>query len=459
MTVLAKALYFWRGLATGSVNRRIFSAMVIIAAATVAVKLVAVVKDMVVAGAFGLNDELDAFLIALVIPTFLSSVVAYSFIGAFMPVYIRARERDGDAAARRLFSHVIAASFLALAVLCALLAVAGMPLLKLLAWEFDADKLALTHRVFMLLLVTAVLDGQVALWGAVLNARERFALAALTPILSPVLVIAALVVFPTLDIYAMALAMIVAGIGELVILGAVLARRGLLPLPSWRALTSDTKQVLQQSVPLMLGSLFVSGAVIVDQAMASWLEAGSVAALNYGVKVPAFLCGIGVTALGTAVLPHFSRLAACGDFNGIRHVLRTYTRWILLLSVPLALLGIAASDTLVRLLFERGAFDHDDTVLVSFVQQMYFLQVPFMVIAVMGARLLVAMAQNRLLTLISAVNLALNVVGNLVLMQWLGVAGIALSTSLMYVGSVSMILFAAYRILGQSRTGVRHVHT
>src|SRR4051812_6377952 len=68
LTLLAKALYYWRGFAMGSVNRRIFSAMVVIMAATFLVKVAAVAKDIVLAGKFGLTDEVDAFLMALAIP-------------------------------------------------------------------------------------------------------------------------------------------------------------------------------------------------------------------------------------------------------------------------------------------------------------------------------------------------------------------------------------------------------
>src|SRR4051794_34556475 len=212
LTILAKAVCYWRDLSTGSVNRRIFSALVVIGMATAAVKVAAVAKDVVVAGTFGLSDALDAFLIALAIPSFLSGLVGYSFVGAFVPVYIRVRERQGQEAARSLFGRVMLMNFCLLAALALLLGLAGAPLLKLLAWEFTDEKLALTHRLYLLLLCSAVLDGQVLLWGSVLNAGEKFALAALTPIVSPVLVVLGVVMFPQLDVYALVAAAVAASV-------------------------------------------------------------------------------------------------------------------------------------------------------------------------------------------------------------------------------------------------------
>src|SRR5688572_29157670 len=131
----------------------------IIIAATVVVKVAAAIKDIVVAGHFGLRDELDALLIALLIPSFVTAVIAYSLNGAFMPAYIRVRERSGADAAKRLFAAIMLfGSLLLLACMVLIGAFAG-PLLRLLAWEFDAQKLVLAQSLFFILLPTIVLGG------------------------------------------------------------------------------------------------------------------------------------------------------------------------------------------------------------------------------------------------------------------------------------------------------------
>src|ERR1700694_1462359 len=112
-----------------------------------------------------------------------------------------------------------------------------------------------------------------------------------------------------------------------------------------------------------MSAMIMSNSSVIDQAMAAWLGSGSVAALNYGNKIPAFLAGIGATALGTAVLPHFSRLVVLGDHVSLRHTLKTYTRWILAISVPCTVVFIVGSEWIVKLLFERGAFRPEDTVI------------------------------------------------------------------------------------------------
>jgi putative peptidoglycan lipid II flippase len=258
-----------------------------------------------------------------------------------------------------------------------------------------------------------------------------------------------IVMVPKLDVNGVAVAVVVGAMAELVVLAIALAKRGLLPIPRWHTNIHETREVLRQYVPAASAALFMSGTAVVDNAMASWLGSGAVAALTYGNKIPALLAAAGMTALGTAVLPHFSRLVALGDHAAIRHTLRTYARWLLVVTVPGTLLVIVASESVVRVLFERGAFTPQDTALVTLIQQMYLIQIPFVMVGMLGVRLLVAMSKNYLLTIMAVINFAICVIGNLVFINWIGVSGIALSTSLMYMVSAGMIWVLVHRSLSR----------
>lgn len=452
MTLLAKALVYWRGFATGSVNARIFYAMTVIVMASFGVKLAMIVKDSIVAGSLGLGDALDAFLIALIIPTFAEMVLAQSFAAAFLPTYIRVQEHDGAAAAKRLFAHALVLNLCILLLTTAVLAVIGMPLLHVVAAQFSPAKLQLAHGAYLVLLVMVPIFGLLSLCGSVLNAGEKFALVALSPILTPITVIAVVLVAGREDVSINTLAWAtVAGCGaELAAVGAALHRRRLLPVPRWsRQSGLRADGVFSQYWPLVLSAVIMGSSPVIDQSMASWLGSGNVAALNYGTKIPGILTGIGVTAMGTAVLPHFSRLVATGDYAALRHTLATYARWIVLLSIPVTAAFILGSHWIVQLVFERGAFGPEDTALVTEIQQMYLVQVPFFVLGILGVRALVAMSKNHLLTIMSIVNLVVNVVGNLIFIQWFGVSGIALSTSAVYVVSMTMIWLLVHRNLAR----------
>ena len=84
---------------TAPSHRRILTSAALLAAMTVVVKLTAFAKDWLVARSFGASDQLDAFLIAVLVPSFVIGVVVHSFAAGFIPTYIRVLAHDGETAA------------------------------------------------------------------------------------------------------------------------------------------------------------------------------------------------------------------------------------------------------------------------------------------------------------------------------------------------------------------------
>jgi putative peptidoglycan lipid II flippase len=443
----------WKAWRQRSVNRRIFAATVTVGSFTLLVKLIALVKDLVVAAQFGTSDALDAFLIALVLPSFAAVVIAESLSPAFIPTYIKVREHQGREAAQRLFSSVIVWSSVGLIAFSALLALSAPYTLPIVASGFSPEKLALTRSLFYILLPTLVLSGLATIWSAVLNAGERFALAAITPIMTPLMMI----VFLLLTGRVWGIYSLVGGsLSGLILQGALLVwglrRQGLSLTPRWYGWEAATRQVSSQYAPMIAGSFMVSSTTLVDQSMAAMLGSGSVSALNYGIKMVTAITSIGTVALSTAVLPHFSRMVAVRDWDGIGHTMRTYARLILLVTVPITLGLVYFSEPLVRLLFERGAFTAADTHLVGQVQALFLLQIPFYTLGMLLVRLISSLQGNHLLMWGSALNLSVNVSMNYVLGLWLGVAGIALATSLVYLISFCYLAYVSRRLLKRRAT-------
>jgi putative peptidoglycan lipid II flippase len=226
-----------------------------------------------------------------------------------------------------------------------------------------------------------------------------------------------------------------------------LRRAGLSVLPRPRGGHPAIRRVIGQYIPMIAASSLMSGSALIDQTMATTLGPGGVSALNYGNKLIALFMGIGATALGTAVLPYFSRLVAAGDWRGVRRVLSNYTALILGATLPLTLLLVACSEPLVRLLFHRGAFSADDVRVVGWVQALYAIQIPFHTLGILYVRLISSLKSNRILFYGTILNFSINISMNWILMTHLGVAGISLSTSIVYMVSLAYLAISLHRLL------------
>jgi putative peptidoglycan lipid II flippase len=446
--VLNLALKKWDTWQSQSVNRRILAAMVTVGGFTALVKLAAVAKEMAIAYQFGTGDELDAFLIAFLLPQFAINLIGGSLNAALIPTYIQVREQEGQGAAQRLLSSVMVLSVGFLAALSVVLALTASYVLPLVASGFTAEKLALTHSLYYALLSTLVLSGLATTWGAILNAQNRFALAAVVPVATSIVTVLLVIVMAKhWGIYALAIGAVGGALIETGFLGWGLTRDGVSLVPRWCGTSPAVKQVLAQYAPMVAGAFLMGGTTVVSQSMAAMLGPGSVSVLAYGNKVTNLFIGIGAVAVSTAVLPHFSRMVTVKDWQGLRHTLGTYTRLLLVVSLPVTLALIYFSEPMVAVFFQRGAFTEADTHLVSRVQVIILLQVPLYVVSMLFVRLISALKANQVMMWGNVINLFVCIILNYVLMQWFGVIGIASATSLMYLISCCFLMLVSLRLM------------
>lgn len=435
---------------TDTTNRRIFRAVLVVGAFTVLAKLATAGKDLLVARSFGRSDALDAFLIAYLVPSFVMSLLAGALVVAFVPKFVEARQKQGLDAAQRLLSSTLFFATIFLVVVAILLALLAPFYLPYLGSHFSTPKLHLTRQLSYVLLPFILFGSGTMFVSGVLNAGERFALAAATPLITPLVILGFLELGPARwGPFSLAYGVSAGSLLEALVVAQALRSQDLRFVLKWRGLDSNLRGVFSQFAPMLGGTFLMCSTGLVDQAMAAMLSPGSVAALSYGNKVVAALIGIGSVAVSTAILPYFAKMAANQDWYGCQNTLKRYVLLVVAVTVPLTGCLMAFSRPLVRVLFQRGAFGPTDTELVSWVQTCYCIQIPFYICGQLFVRFLSSIQRNDMLMYIAGVNLFLDIALNLVLMKTLGIAGIALSTSVVYAVSFVLVTSSSVRFLAR----------
>ena len=434
----------WRRLTKGSTNRRIMHAAVTIGVLTLLVKLAAVAKELVVGWRFGVSDVLDAYLIAVLIPPIGINIIANSFSTALIPIYIKVREQEGPAAAQKLLATVMGWSVLFLSLGTALCVVFAPWYLPWLASGFAPDKLALTFQLLCIVAPMMVSAGLCSIWGAVLNASEKFALAALTPVITPLLtVIALLFGGRQWGVFALAWGLVLGAGLEACLLGYALRWHGIGLRPRLSGWDDNLRLVVKQFSPRVVGNVLRSGTNTADRALAGSLPAGSVSALNYGNRITSTLLNVVGTALGAALMPYFSKMAAHHDWDGVRHTLRRYLALVFTATLPLAAFFYFFSTPLVQIIYQRGSFTGEHAELVGQIQAFYALHIPFAIANGILSRLLSSLLATHITMWTAALSLLLNVVLDLIFMRKFGIAGLALATSC---AAFATFLFQLYHV-------------
>lgn len=445
----------WSRLPLTAANRGVLKAVLTVGAFTIGVKLVSVVKESVVAAGYGTSNAYDAFVIAALAPTVVVSLISNSLNAALIPTYIRVKTKEGEASAGQLYATVLLLNLALLAFLSILVALTTPLWLPFLASGYSPEKLALAQRLVYWSMPLVVAAGLSTTWGAILNAHERFSIVAMAPALQPLAIL-----------FALALAYKVWGIGALVagtLLGAALEaslvgyslfKRGHSLLPHWHGMTEHVRAVLGQYGATISGAFLITSMSLVDQGMASVLGPGSNSALSYGMKIPAAFAGLGMAALGTAVLPRFSQFASEENWPEFRRTLWKYVRLVGALSIAAACLLALASTFITATLYERGRFSAQDTRLVSHIQMFYLLRLPIPITATLLVRALNAMRANQVLATIAVLQAVLNAYLDWVFMKTMGAPGIAASSLGVSIVAFTCVSVSVWWLLDKRCKGV-----
>lgn len=433
------------------VHSSILRAALSVGAAGIVVKLIATGKEIAVASIYGRLDAMDAFLAAALIPSLLVNLISESMNQALVPTLIRVREQEGRERAQQLLSSSMLWMCLLLGAVSLLMALFARVYFPLVASNFAPPKLALSIRLFYGLLPIVLLTGIATNCTAILNTLDRFALPALAPaIISISIIVGALFLSGHYGIWAMVYATLAGSMLHVLLVAWMMEVRGYKFRLRWHGMNEATREVAGQYGPVLLSSVVSSGGLLVDQSMAAMLVAGSVSALVYANRFVSVILALLAGAVSTAIVPYFSRMIAHGDWDGCRQTIRIWVRLTVLISTPIAILLIVGARPLVRIAYQHGRFGPHDTIVVASVLAMYAIQIPFYVVSRVHYRFIVAMRRTDLVLYCGIVNLVLDIVLNLLLMRWFGVAGIALATSLWTVSTFVFLWYWSHQLLSRA---------
>jgi len=298
-----------------------------------------------------------------------------------------------------------------------------------------------------------VLSVVIVIGNAVLNARQAYSWPAIFQLAVPVCAIIALSIFGERSgIASVAIGMLVGQIINLILVVYLLYRNGfMLSLSFTDGLRNESyKELWKLYTALAVAALFMSAAVVIDNLMASSLGAGSIGIYSLGSKVNLFATGIVGAGFTSVALPRFSALFSQGEEETCRRDLAFFLYLGTVLAIPAGLVLFAYSDDVVRIIFSGEMMTTEGAEEVGRVAIFGVIQLPFFVSHALLIRFANANQKGKLVVFAAVLGLILNVVLNVILMRAIGVAGLALATtlSMLVTSFILLIMFARLGYLG-----------
>jgi putative peptidoglycan lipid II flippase len=410
-----------------------------VGAGTASSRLLGFVRDMFIAAALGTGPVAEAYFVAQRIPNLFRRLFAEgAFASAFVPLFTKLHESEGNEAARRFAEEAMAGLAAALLVFTVVAEVAMVWLTFALAPGFATDpaKFDLTVLLSRIAFPYLFLISIVTLMSGALNGLGRFVAAAFSQTLLNALLIAALIfVYATGEIgtvkagVLLTASVTVGGAVQLAFLFLACRRAGIAMTPRLPRWTDGVRRLTRLAGPSVIAGGIVQINIVVGTIVAS-LQPGAVSWLYYADRLYQLPLGIVGIAIGIVLLPDLARALRAGREAEANHAQNRSFEFAAALTLPAAIALVIIPGPIITVLFERGAFTDADTAATAPALAAYAAGLPAFVAIKVLQPAYFAREDTRTPMWYGGVSMLVNVAGAFLLFYLFGHVGIAAATSL-----------------------------
>ncbi len=406
-------------------------ASVIFIASAVLSKLLGFARDVLVGSYFGVSNSADALSAMLPVTSIFQNIVTGALTVSLIPLFLERFEHDKKSAMRDLN---VSFNYIALAFLLAAVAISifSPSLVNILTPGFQGTQERLMASALIdIFAVASFLWAVTDFLFGVAQSRKHFLITAIVPLLSNTFLIIGLIAFhKSLGVYSYPVGMI----------AGVLIQMAIMVYYSWKYLgmrfTLDFNprgtflpKLLILSIPLILQQIVNYSVTFVANNLASRLETGSIASIQYANKLRQLSIGVLTVPLTTSYYPFLSEAVAKNDQKSLSDIFSKSIRFASFLVIPVMFVSIAFAEPIIKIVYERGSFDAQAVALTVKPLQYYSIGIIATMVTVIIMRVLYAMKEMYLTLFVSVITAVVNIALFFPMIKVRGHAGIPLAVS------------------------------
>ncbi len=400
-------------------------------------KLLGLVRDILVASAYGTSAEAVAYGCASKLPmTIFDFVLGGVVTAAFIPVYNSIAVKKSKKEAMDFAQSYVNLILLITAAIAALGVVFAPSLVRLIAPELAPETAALAASLTRVMFPMVIFVGLAFSFVGFLQSEGEYNIPALISLVSN-LIMAGYLVFLNgrFGVRGLAIAMLVGWAAQALVQLPAVWKRGFRPRLTAPLGTPEIARAARNTLPILIATWTTPVCNLINTRLASGIEGGrAITALDYANRLYIILVGLFSFVATNLLFPYFARAAASGDAAESDRLTRTSLKTLVFLIAPIAAGVSVLARPFIALVYENGVFTASDTDMTASALRMYAVG---MVFAACGEVLVKAFfaAEKMKIPMISSlismtVNVAAVLIGSALLGERFGVGAIALLSAL-----------------------------
>jgi putative peptidoglycan lipid II flippase len=404
--------------------------------ATAASRVAGLGREVVAAGYYGISGPMSAFTIAFQVPNLIRALFADAALQpAFVPVFTELLGKKAYKEAFRLASTLLLLVTMVLGVITALFVLLAPVVMPVFAPGFEGEILDLTVALSQVLFPILVLLGISGVVVGILNSYDRFGAFAISPLFWNLTIILVLVVLePLFDgrdrIYAYAIGILAGTLVQLLIPAFDLRNTPYRFSWSFDWRHPGVRRVLVLMLPVTISLGLINFNLLINSLFGSLVSDEAPAAIDKAFRIYQLPQGIFSVAIATVLFPTLARFANAGAIDDLRATMANGMRQILFVLVPAAAAILALSEPMIRLVYQRGAFDPAETAVVSTALFWFAFSLPTNGLYLLQTRTFFSLQRPWQATALATVDLVVSALAALALYSPFGVGGIVAGTGI-----------------------------
>jgi putative peptidoglycan lipid II flippase len=404
--------------------------------ATAASRVAGLGREVVAAGFYGISGPMSAFTIAFQVPNLVRALFADAALQpAFVPVFTELIGKKHYKDAFRLASTLLLLVTMVLGAITALFVLLAPVVMPVFAPGFEGEILDLTVTLSQVLFPILVLLGVSGVVVGILNSYDRFGAFAIAPLFWNLTIILVLVVLePMFDgqdrIYAYAIAILVGTLVQLLIPAWDLRHTPFHFSFSFDWRHPGLRRVLWLMLPVTISLGLINFNLLIASFFGSLVSNQAPAAIDKAFRIYQLPQGIFSVAIATVLFPTLARFANAGEIENLRATMANGMRQILFVLLPAAAAILALSDPMIRLVYQRGAFDAAETAVVATALFWFAFSLPTNGLYLLQTRTFFSLQRPWQAVSLAVIDLVVSAVAALILYEPFGVGGIVAGTGI-----------------------------
>jgi putative peptidoglycan lipid II flippase len=430
----------------------------LVSVATMASRLLGLVREQVLLIAFGAGDHMDAFNVAFRLPNLVRDLFAEGAMSAaFVPTFTRELRERGKPAAWELGNLMMSGLLVATGIVSLIAIFFAGPITHWIAPQYGnvPGKLELTTSLTQVMFPFLTMIALAVASMGMLNALRWFFIPALAPAMFNVAAIASVfLVVPLMPrlgldpMMGLAIGTLIGGAGQVLLQWPALRKEGF----RFRFQFAPRDPRFLHIIWLMAPGTVGLAAVQINQLVNVWLATGqgtgAVTYLSTAFRLMYLPIGVFGVSIATAALPGIARHAAADDLRGVRDALSQALRMMLMLNVPATLGLIVLAVPIFELLIEYGRVSSRDTAGMAFALTCYAPGLLGYSAVKIASPTFYALKDSRTPVTVSLISIGINIVLNLTLVRFMGFGGLALGTGIAALVNAGLLFYLLRGRLG-----------